>query len=44
LHEVGIKNVYSAENILEENMMLILGMVWSLILRYNVQVWIGLQE
>ena len=34
---MGIRNEYSAENIIEENMMLILGMVWSLILRYNVQ-------
>ena len=32
-----ISNQYSAENILEENTTLILGMVWSLILRFNVQ-------
>ena len=32
-----IPNQYSAENILEENITLILGMVWSLILRFNVQ-------
>ena len=36
LKDVGIRNVYSAENILEGNEMLILGMVWSLILRFNV--------
>uniref|UniRef100_A0A7S0LN62 Calmodulin n=1 Tax=Coccolithus braarudii TaxID=221442 RepID=A0A7S0LN62_9EUKA len=36
LTEVGIRNSYSAENILEENLTLILGMIWSLILRYNV--------
>ena len=33
----GISNQYSAENILEENEVLILGMVWSLILRFAVQ-------
>ena len=33
----GISNQYSAENILEENELLILGMVWSLILRFAVQ-------
>ena len=31
-----ISNQYSVENILEENTTLILGMVWSLILRFNV--------
>jgi len=36
LKDIGIKNSYSAENILEENVTLILGMVWSLILRFNV--------
>uniref|UniRef100_A0A7S0JEU1 Calmodulin n=1 Tax=Calcidiscus leptoporus TaxID=127549 RepID=A0A7S0JEU1_9EUKA len=36
LHEVGIRNSYSAENIIEGNDTLILGMIWSLILRYNV--------
>eukprot|EP00325_Prymnesiales_sp_UTEX-LB-985_P019569 CAMPEP_0174747164 /NCGR_PEP_ID=MMETSP1094-20130205/90645_1 /TAXON_ID=156173 /ORGANISM="Chrysochromulina brevifilum, Strain UTEX LB 985" /LENGTH=136 /DNA_ID=CAMNT_0015951989 /DNA_START=11 /DNA_END=417 /DNA_ORIENTATION=- len=32
----GIPNQYSAENILEENEVLILGMVWTLILRFSV--------
>jgi len=36
LKEIGIRNTYSAENIIDEDMTLILGMVWSLILRYNV--------
>jgi len=33
----GISNQYSAENILEENELMILGMVWTLILRFAVQ-------
>ena len=33
---IGITNQYSAENVLEENTTLILGMLWSLILRFNV--------
>ena len=37
IKDQGISNQYSAENILEENEMLILGMVWSLILRFAVQ-------
>ncbi len=37
LKEQKITNQYSAENILEENEVLILGMIWSLILRYAVQ-------
>ena len=36
LGEVGIKNTYSAENVYDGNVTLILGMVWSLILRYSV--------
>jgi len=36
LKDIGILNSYSAENILEENATLICGMIWSLILRYNV--------
>ena len=36
LQTQGISNQYSAENILEENEVLILGMVWSLILRFSV--------
>jgi len=37
LKGLGIRNSYSAENVLDENITLILGMVWSLILRFNVQ-------
>jgi actinin alpha len=37
IKEQGIRNFYSAENILEEDEVLILGMVWSLILRFAVQ-------
>ena len=37
LRSQKISNQYSVENILEENTTLILGMVWSLILRFNVQ-------
>ena len=33
----GIKNQYSAENVLEENKTLILGMIYSLIMRFAVQ-------
>jgi Ca2+-binding EF-hand superfamily protein len=36
LKEQKIQNQYSAENILEENEVLILGMIWSLILRFAV--------
>lgn len=37
LKDMKISNQYSAENILEENEVLILGMVWSLILRFAVE-------
>ncbi len=37
LKEQGIKNQYSVENILEENELLILGMIYSLIMRFAVQ-------
>ena len=36
LKEIGIKNQYSAESILDEEERMILGMVWTLILRYSV--------
>ena len=36
IKEQKIANQYSAENILEENEVLILGMIWSLILRFAV--------
>ena len=36
LKEIGIKNQYSAEMILDEEERMILGMVWTLILRYSV--------
>jgi len=37
LKSSGIKNQYSVENILEENEVLILGMIYSLIMRFAVQ-------
>ena len=37
IKEQGIGNYYSAENIIDENETLILGMVWSIILRFSVQ-------
>lgn len=36
MKSIGIRNEYSAENIIDCNTTLILGMIWSLILRFNV--------
>ena len=37
IKSTGIKNMYSAENILDENELLILGMIYSLIMKFAVQ-------
>ena len=33
---IGIKNTYSAENIIDQDKQFILGMVWTLILRFSI--------